>query len=48
MTVSIRSKSIGLAIVRECVRAIGATISVEAAANEGSVFTLTLPLRPPR
>jgi len=35
---------LGLAIVRDCVEAIGASIHVEADPGEGTTFTVTMPV----
>jgi len=41
----IEGLGLGLSIVRDCVDAIGASIEVVAAPNEGTTFTLTLPVK---
>jgi signal transduction histidine kinase len=38
---------LGLALVRELVDVLGASIAVESSVGQGSCFTVTLPLRPP-
>jgi two-component system OmpR family sensor kinase len=34
---------LGLTIVRDCVEAMGASVSIEAVPGEGTVFSVTLP-----
>lgn len=43
----IEGLGLGLSIVRDCVDAIGASIEVVAAPNEGATFTVTLPVKTP-
>ena len=40
----VRGMGLGLSIVRECLDSMGGTITVESARDEGTAFTLTLPL----
>jgi signal transduction histidine kinase len=44
-TLHIEGLGLGLSIVRDCVDAIGASIDVVAAPNEGTTFTVTLPVK---
>ena len=44
-TLHIEGLGLGLSIVRDCVDAIGASIDVTAAPNEGTTFTVTLPVK---
>jgi signal transduction histidine kinase len=45
-TEAIKGVGLGLAIVDDCVAAIGGTITVESEPGAGTVFTLTVPCRP--
>jgi signal transduction histidine kinase len=38
---------LGLAIVEDCVRAMGGQIEVQSAEQQGTTFTITLPLQRP-
>jgi signal transduction histidine kinase len=43
-TLHVEGLGLGLSIVRDCIDAIGASIDVTAAPNEGTTFTITLPV----
>jgi signal transduction histidine kinase len=44
-TLHVEGLGLGLSIVRDCIDAIGASIDVTAAPNEGTTFTITLPVK---
>jgi len=44
-TLQVDGLGLGLSIVRDCIDAIGASIDVAAAPNEGTTFTITLPVK---